>query len=206
VQKLRALSCLLEQADDREDGCVARSPGRASSTRRCCRQLKTLDAFAQARGLDAAQLRRFNPRSKAAASCRARMSRCACSRRCRWMMACASRWIAREPSRHPGRPPSSAKSWRRPRRSVRTPVARGESLSVIAHRYGVRTRELIALNKLDNGAKIRPGMVLRIDAEDTSGATAAGPEARRRHTCRPRRPAGAPHIGGSMGFLQANAR
>jgi len=54
-------------------------------------------------------------------------------------------------------------------------VARGESLSTIAHRYGLDTGELIARNKLDKGAKIRPGMVLRIDAEDAPATAAAGP-------------------------------
>jgi membrane-bound lytic murein transglycosylase D len=54
-------------------------------------------------------------------------------------------------------------------------VARGESLWTIAHRYGLETRELIARNKLDKGAKIRPGMVLRIDAEDAPATAAAGP-------------------------------
>jgi LysM repeat protein len=138
--------------------------------------IKTLDAFAQARGLDAAQLRRFNPAFEGG--------------RVVPRKDVALRVLAPVPMDDgvrvaldaPAKPTEGAIPSPvvgevlapAPQKRSHT-VARGESLSVIAHRYGVRTRELIALNKLDNGAKIRPGMVLRIDAEDTSGATAAGP-------------------------------
>ena len=44
-------------------------------------------------------------------------------------------------------------------------VARGESLWTIAKRYGVATSALVARNKLDARARLRPGMVLAIDDE-----------------------------------------
>lgn len=46
-------------------------------------------------------------------------------------------------------------------------VRRGESLSLIASRYGVSTRELIALNNLGNANFIRAGQQLRLPVPDT---------------------------------------
>ena len=39
----------------------------------------------------------------------------------------------------------------------------------------VSSSELIARNKLDSRARLKPGMVLRIDADDAPAAAAAGP-------------------------------
>jgi membrane-bound lytic murein transglycosylase D len=62
VQKLRALSCLLEQADDRDEWLRALDrPITALQARELPAGIATLDAWAKAEGLDAAQLRRMNP-------------------------------------------------------------------------------------------------------------------------------------------------
>ncbi|WP_052116303.1 lytic transglycosylase domain-containing protein [Noviluteimonas dokdonensis] len=62
VQKLRALSCLLEQADDREEWMRSLDrPVAHLDAQVLPASVKSLDAFAKMRGLDAAQLRRFNP-------------------------------------------------------------------------------------------------------------------------------------------------
>jgi membrane-bound lytic murein transglycosylase D len=62
VQKLRALSCLLEQADDRDEWLRALDrPIAALQARELPAGVATLEAWAKAEGLDAAQLRRMNP-------------------------------------------------------------------------------------------------------------------------------------------------
>ena len=62
VQKLRALSCLLEQADDRDEWLRALDrPITALQARELPKNATTLDAWARAEGLDAAFLRRMNP-------------------------------------------------------------------------------------------------------------------------------------------------
>ena len=44
-------------------------------------------------------------------------------------------------------------------------VSRGESAWSIARRYGISTSELLARNGLDARGRLRPGMVLKIDAD-----------------------------------------
>ena len=52
-------------------------------------------------------------------------------------------------------PPASARSHT---------VSRGESAWAIARRYGISTSDLLARNGLDARGRLRPGMVLKIDA------------------------------------------
>jgi len=62
VQKLRALSCLLESADDREEWLRALDrPIPLLQARALPHGAKTLDAWAREQGLDAARVRRMNP-------------------------------------------------------------------------------------------------------------------------------------------------
>ena len=62
VQKLRALSCLLEQADDRDEWLRALDrPIVALQARDLPAGTSSLDAWAKREGLDATQLRRMNP-------------------------------------------------------------------------------------------------------------------------------------------------
>ena len=55
-------------------------------------------------------------------------------------------------------------------------VARGDSLWTIARRYGVRLPELLAHNHLDRGAVLQPGMLLHLDG--APGQTDATPPLR----------------------------
>jgi len=62
VQKLRALSCLLESADDREEWLRALDrPIPLLQARALPQDATTLEAWARAQGLDAAKLKRMNP-------------------------------------------------------------------------------------------------------------------------------------------------
>ena len=44
-------------------------------------------------------------------------------------------------------------------------MRRGESAWSIARRYGVSVKRLLAVNKLDANAVLKPGMVLQFDEE-----------------------------------------
>ena len=62
VQKLRALSCLLEQADDREEWMRALDrPVQALEARVLPADATSLDAWARTQGLDPVRVRRMNP-------------------------------------------------------------------------------------------------------------------------------------------------
>jgi membrane-bound lytic murein transglycosylase D len=62
VQKLRALSCVLENAEDREDWLRALDrPVDALQAYELPSGAKTLDAWSRTRGLDAARVKRMNP-------------------------------------------------------------------------------------------------------------------------------------------------
>ena len=192
VQKLRALSCLLEQADDREEWMRALDrPVAHLEAQPLPTSVNTLDAWARANSLDAAQVRKFNP---AFANGRVPPRK---DNRAMHVLAPSSTPVvplALDTPANGNAANAAAKS------AVSEPaigavtgeaivatatnrshtVAKGESLSVIGQRYGVAVRELIARNKLDKNAKIKPGMVLRIDADAMAAtgspdAPAAGP-------------------------------
>ncbi|TDK28718.1 LysM peptidoglycan-binding domain-containing protein [Luteimonas aestuarii] len=181
VRKLHALSCLLEEAEEREAwldsldrpvALLAAVPaGRGN-----------LDAFAQRHGLDAARLKRLNPAhaNGAIASAPGRMLLAP-------LNDSAARLVAANtvPSPTPTRPstatsgvagfvnmappePDPAAEATSPRTHT---VARGESAWVIARRYGVRSDELLARNGLQATSVLRPGMVLQVD--DTPPETGA---------------------------------
>ena len=174
VQKLRALSCLLEQADDREEWMHSLDrPVAHLDAQVLPADVKTLDAFARARGLDAAQLRRFNPAFEGG---RVVARKDVALRVLAPVPMDDGVRVALDAPAAPARPSPIVGEALAPAAALRShTVARGESLWTIARRYGIETRELIARNKLDKGAKIRPGMVLRIDADEASATAAAGP-------------------------------
>ena len=170
VQKLRALSCLLEQADDREDWWQALDrPVPLLSAQVLPADARELDRWAASRGHDVGLVRRLNP-----AFAGGRVAR---SDRALRVLAPAEAMPAdfamAVPLPTPD-PPESQPTTTSP--AARTAadgvssrrshtVARGESLWTIARRYGVATNALIARNKLDARARLRPGMVLAIDDE-----------------------------------------
>lgn len=172
VRKLHALSCLIEQADDREEWMQAldRDVPRLE-TIELPGNVRTLDQWASRSGQDAKQLRRLNPvfadgRVTAAAGSPVRLL----------AIAGAAPAIAQtdDPSPSPTAGVTAANEPPQPRRHK---VARGESLWTIARRYQVATRDLLQRNGLARTAVLKPGQTLVIDALDTQPnlpATAAG--------------------------------
>jgi membrane-bound lytic murein transglycosylase D len=185
VQKLRALSCLLEQADDREEWLRAlERPVARLEAQVLPAKATSLDAWSRAHGLDAAQVRRFNPAFEGGRIV-ARGDR-ALRVLAPVVEADDATVVALDTPAHrddggKGAVIANAVVAGAITGESTTPVgrshvvARGESLWTIARRYGVATSELIARNKLDKGAKLRPGMVLRIDADPTPVEATAGP-------------------------------
>jgi len=169
VQKLRALSCLLEQADDREEWLRAIDrPVPLLSAQVLPADARELDRWASSHGHDPTLVRRLNP-----AFAGGRIARADRALRVLAPVAASSAdTVAVAPPPAPTDPAAVASD--RPQAVVaeaNTPahrshtVTRGESLWTIAKRYGVATSALIARNKLDARARLRPGMVLAIDDE-----------------------------------------
>jgi membrane-bound lytic murein transglycosylase D len=167
VQKLRALSCLLEQADDREDWLQALDrPVPVLGAQVLPAQVRSLDAWARAEGHDPAMLRRLNPVFSAG------IARADLALRVLAPVAAAPATGSAEPAAESGAPgvgafvvETSAGSASMPSASARShTVSRGESAWSIARRYGISTSELLARNGLDARGRLRPGMVLKIDA------------------------------------------
>ncbi|MCC8362074.1 transglycosylase SLT domain-containing protein [Lysobacter sp. A6] len=197
VQKLRALSCLLEQADDREEWLRALDrPVAHLEAQPLPKSATTLDTWARANGLDAAQVRKFNP-AYANGRVPPRKDDRAMHVLAPAASSSASALVARialDTPANGGATEASVPNVRGARAdaalgavvgeaTVSTAarrshtVARGDSLSAIAQRYGVAMNELIARNKLDKKAKLRVGTVLQIDADMPGDATPPDPAA-----------------------------
>ncbi|HZV22503.1 MAG TPA: LysM peptidoglycan-binding domain-containing protein, partial [Luteimonas sp.] len=167
--KLRALSCLLEQADDREEWLQALDrPVPLLRAQVLPADARDLDRWSVSQGLDAAAVRRLNP-----AFANGRIARASTALRVLAPLGPGATdvqvAIALPPSLPtPATPDAILADAAGPIASgpVRShTVARGDSLWAIAHHYGIATSALIARNKLDAKARLKPGMVLRIDDE-----------------------------------------
>lgn len=161
VRKLHALSCLMEQADDRDDWLRAMDrqvPVLAAQV--LPDDAGSLAAWARQRGFDVAALKRMNPAFPG--------GRLAGNNRKLQLLAPAGSVempaiaeiadagaAAAMPTLVAGAaPPSPARSHT---------VKRGESLSVIARKYKVDTDALRERNGLGAKSIIKPGMVLKLD-------------------------------------------
>ena len=184
VRKLRALSCLLEQADDREEWLQALDrPVPVLEPVLLPAGTTSLDAWSKARGLDPSLVRRLNP-----AFAGGRVARAGRAMRVLVPVAAtASTLVAAQeaapealgPTAMPSGPSNdlpatdaiaaapgtlataSASAAAAPRSHT---VSRGDSAWKIARRYGVSVTGLLARNGLDARGRLRPGMVLKIDS------------------------------------------
>lgn len=159
VRKLHALSCLMEQADDREEWLrqLDRPVPRLQAVTLPA-EIKRLDQWAARTGQDSDQLIRLNPVYADGIGTRpARLLAIAAP-------AAPVDAIASEaPSAD--NPPSAAS----PGPSRKHTVKRGENASTIARRYDVRVADLMQRNGLGARAVLRPGQLLVIDAHDGQG-------------------------------------
>lgn len=174
VRKLHALSCLLVAAGESEEWMAALDrpvppleavvlPATATS----------LDAWAAAEGLDGKLVRRLNPAFANGRIARGeRAARALVPGRGTAQAAPVARAtsVASEPDAA-APPPALPATPAGPATPVAVSphrshtVARGDSAWKIARRYGVSLAELLARNGLDARGRLRPGMVLKIDAD-----------------------------------------
>jgi membrane-bound lytic murein transglycosylase D len=165
VQKLRALSCLLEQADDREDWLKALDrPVPVLSAQVLPAQARSLDTWARAEGHDPALVARLNPAFIAGRIARADLALRALAP----VAAAPPASVAIESAAVPGTTTGVAgievEASAAPASLRSHVVGRGESAWSIARRYDITTADLLARNGLDARGRLRPGMVLKIDA------------------------------------------
>ena len=164
VEKLHALACVLEQADEGEEWMLRLDrpvPQLAAHTLPA--DAGSLDAWAHRTGIDGKQLRRLNPALAASLPSSSKPLR---------VLAPASGFSAPLVKSAPlamALPSASEK----PRAgndevplrmavSSSHTVRRGESAWTIARRYGMKPGQLLARNRLSTDAILRPGMVLQL--------------------------------------------
>ena len=167
VHKLRALSCLMEQAEDRDGWMRAIDrPVPVLTAEVLPPSVTQLDAWAAQRGVDAVLLKRMNP-----AFAGGRVQRV--DRALRVLVplpettptaVVANDMVAAIPS--PPEAIQTAANVAAIAGDARThTVERGESASTIAHKYKLGTGELLRRNGLTAQSKLKPGMTLKLDGE-----------------------------------------
>lgn len=188
VRKLHALSCLLEQADDREEWLRALDrPVPLLQAVTLPASATDIGAWARRNGQNPTQLQRLNPvfaggRITRAGDKPARLlamavtpdeapkpdamgDATAAASNSTATMAATQPEGTTEPAatdRNAAAPPSTTTERRHT-------VVRGDSPWKIAARYGIRVADLLDRNDLKPNAVLRPGKVLMIDAELTAG-------------------------------------
>lgn len=160
VRKLHTLSCLMEQADDREEWLrqLDRPVPRLQAVTLPA-EIKRLDQWAARTGQDSGQLIRLNPVYADGIGTRpARLLAVAAP--AAPVDAVASAAPADAASAPSSGDPSAPAQ---PAASRKHTVKRGENASTIARRYDIRVADLMQRNGLGAGAVLKPGQLLVID-------------------------------------------
>jgi len=173
VRKLHALSCLLDQADDREDWM--RALDRAVpvlSAELLPAGADSLDRWSRDHGLDAGRVRRLNPAFVDGRIIRADRAMRVLVPTSPALGAVAStgqegssQEVGLETAANPAAPAAPAARAGATANPSTHVVSRGESAWKIAHRYQLDLAQLLARNGLDTHSRLRPGMVLKLDAD-----------------------------------------
>jgi membrane-bound lytic murein transglycosylase D len=164
VRKLHALSCLMEQADDREEWLrqLDRPVPRLQAVTLPA-EIKRLDQWAARTGQDSDQLIRLNPVYADGIGTRPARLLAIAAPAAPVDAVASTAPSADSPS--VDSPPSAAS----PGPSRKHTVKRGENASTIARRYDVRVADLMQRNGLGARAVLRPGQLLIIDAQYGQG-------------------------------------
>ncbi|MFC3551206.1 transglycosylase SLT domain-containing protein [Lysobacter cavernae] len=171
VRKLHALSCLMEQADDREEWLRALDrPVPRLQAVALPADVQRIDQWATRNGQDAAQLLRFNPVfgdgriSKAGGEPARLLAAADIPDDTRVAATTVSQSVTM------GDASSAGVSGDQARQHT---VVRGENVSTIARRYGVSVADLLQRNGLRADSVLRPGKVLAIDSVAFTDSTRA---------------------------------
>lgn len=166
VEKLHALACIFQQADDRADWMRALD---RPVPRLAPHELNgSLDAWARSQGHDPALLRRLNPAFAKGTPARG-------DKPLRVLAPTNASEAPSLPDLAPVQtavavtpPPIDATPSPASEVSARSHVVkRGESTWTIARRYGLTAQQLQTRNHLEANSVLRPGMVLQVDGEAT---------------------------------------
>ncbi len=179
VEKLHALACIFQQADDRESWLrTLDRPVPRLAPQVLPADAASLDAWARKQGHDSALLQRLNPALVAGLPRGGKPVRVLApstgSTPITALALVADASTQDKPSAppkdrpatypSPAGPPSRAVLSADTFATVTHTVRRGESAWVIARRYGVPPQQLLTRNGLGSKAVLRPGMVLRVEA------------------------------------------
>ena len=169
VEKLHALACLFQQADDRSEWMDALE---RQVPRLAPQELDgSLEAWARRNGQDPALLRRLNPALAGASPTHG-------ARPLRVLAPVATDPASASPETESVEAGLAAADAKQSTPGDGTPapadpgdgrrshvVKRGESAWSIARRHGISVQQLLARNQLKPGSTLRPGMVLQVDGQ-----------------------------------------
>lgn len=168
VRKLHALSCVLDQADDRDAWLQALDrPVPVLQAMTLPAGTTHLDSWSATVGEDAGIVRRLNPAFPS--------GRIVPSDRPLQVLApvvgerVAPAPVAAAIATGPAQPESIANANQTISPGRTHVVGRGESLWTIARRYKLPVTDLLSRNSLESRSVLRPGMVLRLDAATADG-------------------------------------
>jgi membrane-bound lytic murein transglycosylase D len=168
VEKLHALACIFQQADDREEWLrtLDRDVPRLAS-QALPGNVASLDEWAKRQGHDGALLRRLNPALAAGLSRGGKPLRVLAPSRTEVAVAAGNpaATLPELPAQTRQKSAPTAVSTRSASAGSHT-VRRGESVWTIAHRYGLPPKQLLARNGLASTAVLQPGMVLKLEGDD----------------------------------------
>ena len=166
VEKLHALACIFQQADDREEWLrTLDRPVPHLASQALPADVASLDAWARRQGHDSALLRRLNPALAAGFSRGGKPLR---------VLAPTGREATSHVADTATTEPAPSDSSIAPARpiaarnignAVSHTVRRGESAWTIARRYGMRPQQLLTRNGLASSAVLQPGMVLQLEGD-----------------------------------------
>ncbi len=166
VEKLHALACIFQQADDRQEWLkLLDRPVPRLATHTLPAQAGSLEAWSRSQGHDPALVKRLNPALAASVPrggkpvrvlAPASSSNSPTSASVITYMAASDDKSAKKPA---GATPSTE-----PATGTHT-VRRGESAWTIARRYGQQPQQLLARNGLSSTAVLQPGMVLKLEGD-----------------------------------------
>ena len=168
VEKLHALACIFQQADDREewmrtlDRPVPRLVSQALPA-----DVASLDSWARRQGHDSALLGRLNPALAAGFSRGGKPMRVLAPAGKEAVPYVADTAVTPPaPSARSTAPaPARAAAAKKTGSTLSHTVRRGESAWTIARRYGMRPQQLLARNGLAGSAILQPGMVLQLEGD-----------------------------------------
>ena len=165
VEKLHALACVFQQADDREEWLKTLDrPVPRLAPQTLPGDVATLDAWARREGHDSALLRRLNPALAAGLARGGKPLRVLAPATVTTPILAAALIADAPPPADADARTSIAKASANGSHTVR----RGESAWTIARRYGLKPQQLLSRNGLSGSAVLKPGMVLKLDGDADS--------------------------------------